>query len=92
MARNISALVIFSFVAFFLSGVTQADSPPLFEFTPPSFTGADKNQDERIDRDEQGNIILDRFEARDLNDDGLLNQQELPPDFFPGRIRTRTRR
>ena len=82
MARNICASVILSFVGFLLSGVTQADSPPLFEFTPPDFTNADKNQDQRVDRDEQGNIIIERFEARDLNNDGSLNQDELPSGLF----------
>ena len=75
-------LVISFFAALVLPGIGQSDSPPLFEFTPPDFTNADKNQDERVDRDEQGNIIIERFDARDLNNDGLLNQEELPSDFF----------
>ena len=61
----------------------QSDSTPsIKEFTPPQFIEADQNQDQRLDTDEQGRIILDRFNARDLNDDGRLSDDELPPDPF----------
>lgn len=60
----------------------QSDPAAPFVFTPPTFTEADKNQDVRVDRDEHGRIIIDRFSARDLNADGQLTVDELPAETF----------
>ena len=56
--------------------------PPAVVFTPPPFEEADANRDQQLDRDEQGRIIIDRFDARDLNNDGSLAPGEMPPGSF----------
>ena len=81
MSRNSSYIV----VAILLAGAAHAGSPAApVEFTPPDFTAADKNRDDQIDPEERRLIVIDRFEARDSNDDGRLTADELPSETFPG--------
>lgn len=68
--------------AFISLSVARSDSPPTAVFEPPDFTGADLNKDEQVSRDEQRRIIIDRFDARDLNGDGQLTPGELPAALF----------
>ena len=69
-------LVVFPF-----AGRSELPPPPAV-FTPPEFEEADGNRDQQLDRDEQGRIIIDRFDARDLNNDGSLAPGEMPPGSF----------
>ncbi len=41
-----------------------------------TFDHADRNDDARVDRDEFGRIILDRFDCRDRNKDGAWSLKE----------------